>query len=137
MQFGPGFLPTFLYYFTGATIIFTLLAVKGLGLSLETGIPAQLGVVSGLIVGGVGTYLNQTTTFSIQFRDRKKFLKELKTSLNELGYEPTSEVDGIQIYERSSVRKLLSGRIYIQLEGNQATIAGRAASMRRLQKALG
>lgn len=137
MQVGPGFLPTFLYYFTGATIIFTLLAVKGLGLGLSTGVPEQLGLVGGLVAGGFGAYMNQTTSFSVQFRDRKKFLKELDAALRELGYEQTSEIEGVQVYERSSFRKLFSGKIYVQLEGNSATIASRASNTRQLRNAIG
>lgn len=136
MQFGPGFLPTFLYYFTGTAVIFTLLASKGLGLSLSTGIPEQLGMMGGLVAGALGTYLNQTTTFSVQFRDRKKFLRELETTLSELGYEQASEEDGLRIYERSSARKLFSGKVYVQLESNSATLGSRASIVRQLRKGL-
>jgi hypothetical protein len=137
MQFGPGFLPTFLYYFTGTTVIFTFLAAKGLGLSLATGIPEQLGVLGGLVAGGLGAYINQTTSFSVQFRDRKKFLKELASALGELGYEQTAEEDGVRIYERSTARKFFSGKVYVQLEGNSATIASRASTVRQLRNAVG
>jgi hypothetical protein len=136
MQFGPGFLPTFLYYFTGTAIIFTLLASKGLGLSLSTGVPEQLGILGGLVAGTLGAYLNQTTTFSVQFRDRQKFFRELETTLNQLGYEQTAEEDGLRVYERSSARKLFSGKVYVQLEGNSATLGSRASIVRRLRKGL-
>lgn len=137
MQFGPGFLPTFLYYFVSTAVIVTLVAVKGMGMGVDTGIPQQFGILGGLVAGVLGTYINQTTTFSVQFKNKKKFLEELETALNQMGYEQTSEEDGIRVYERSTFRRAFAGKVYVQLEGNSVTIASRAANIRRLRQAVG
>ncbi|GAB4383969.1 MAG: hypothetical protein Kow00121_46810 [Elainellaceae cyanobacterium] len=137
MQFGPGYFPTFLYYFTTTAVIFTLMASRGMGISMNSGLPQQLGLAVGVIAGLLGAYVNYTTMMSVQFQNRKKFLAELETALTEMGYQQTSEEEGVQVYERSAIRRLLSGKLYVQLENNTATIASRAANIRRLQKEIG
>lgn len=136
MQFGPGFLPTFLYYFTSTAILITLIASKGMGFGMDTGLPQQLGLAGGVIAGGLGAYFNRTTTLSVQFRNRKTFFNELERTLKQLGYQRTSEDEGLYIYERSNLSKWLSGKIFVQMEGNSATIASRATNIRQLQKVI-
>lgn len=103
---------------------------------MNTGLPQQLGLVSGLIAGLLGAYVNHTTTLSIQFRSRKTFSSELNAALQTMGYQQTAEENGIQVYERSSLRRLLAGKLYVQWDDHEATIASRAANIRRLQKGL-
>jgi hypothetical protein len=134
MQFGPGFLPTFLYYFTTTGILFALIASKGMGLSVNSGIPGQLGLVSGLVAGLLGAYFNRTTTLDVQFQSQKKFLTELETTLTAMGYQLASQEEDLRVYERSNLSKWLSGKLYVQMEANRATIASRAGTMRCLQK---
>jgi hypothetical protein len=136
MQFGPGFLPTFLYYFTTTSILFTLVASKGMGFSVTSGIPQQLGLVSGLAAGLLGAYFNRSIAFSVPFQSKKKFLAELETTLTAMGYQLTSQEDDLRIYARSSLGQWLSGKLYVQLEQTCATIASRAATIRRLRKEL-
>ncbi|NJR63783.1 MAG: hypothetical protein HC769_36470 [Cyanobacteria bacterium CRU_2_1] len=47
MEFGPGFLTTFLYYFTSAAILSAIVIVKGAGMGLETGFPQEIGAMRG------------------------------------------------------------------------------------------
>jgi hypothetical protein len=146
MEFGPGFLPTFLYYFVGTALLFTLVASKALGLSVETGLPQQVGAVGGVVAGLIGAYFNRTMVFSVPFTNKKTFLNRLESTLTQLGYQlvpedessPEQDADPVLVYERSSSRNWLSGKIFVQLDETEktATIASRAAMIRRLKKEL-
>lgn len=136
MPKGPGFLPTFLYYFSGTALVTTLLAVKALDVGLNTGIPNQLGLVVGLLGGMVGAYFNRSVTLEVPFKGKKTFLKTLNSALAEMGYEPTSETNEIAIYQRSRLRQLLSGRVFVQIAGNTATISSRSIHIKGLKKRL-
>lgn len=136
MQSGPGFAATFLYYFATTGVIFTLVAIQGLGFSPASGLPQQLGIAGGVVAGVVGAYFNRTLTITAPFQNRKNFLATLETALNAMGYQQISEEDNTRVYERSNLSKWLSGKIYVQVEKNQATIASRAIHIRQLQKGL-
>jgi len=136
MQSGPGFAATFLYYFATTGVIFTLVAMQGLGLSTTSGLPQQLGIAGGVVAGLIGAYFNRTLTITVPFQNRKKFLATLETALNAMGYQQVTEEDDSRVYQRSNLSKWLSGKIYVQLEKNQATIASRAVHIRQLQKGL-
>ncbi|WAL60640.1 hypothetical protein [Thermocoleostomius sinensis] len=134
MQFGPGFLPTFLYYFTTAGVLVALVASRGMGFSLNSGMPGRLGLMGGVVAGLLGAYFNRTTTVDVQFQGQKKFLAELETTLAAMGYQLAAQEEDLRIYERSNLSKWLSGKLYVQLEQNHATIASRAGTLRRLRK---
>lgn len=136
MQSGPGFAATFLYYFATTGIIFTLVAMQSMELSTASGVPQQLGIAGGVVAGLVGVYFNRSQTIAIPLQNQKQFLATLEPALNAMGYQQTSEADNIRIYERSNLSKWLSGKIYVQLEKDQATIASRAIHIRQLQKGL-
>jgi hypothetical protein len=135
---GPGFGLTFLYYFSGTALVATLLASKSLGLSLDTGIPTQFGVLLGVIGGILGALVNRSTTLEVPLSSKKKFKQQLDTLLAEMGYteDETSRTDGILVYRRSSLRQLLSGRVYVQLGPKQAAINSRVTHIRRIKKQL-
>ncbi|MEB3355872.1 MAG: hypothetical protein VKK04_04045 [Synechococcales bacterium] len=138
--FGPGFWATFLYYFTSMALLSTLLAAKGLGLGVSTGIPQQLGLVAGLMAGGLGGYFNRTTAIALPISNQKTFLKTLNEALEAMGYYPNPELDweeGVRVYERSPLRKVFSGRVYVQLEAQRAIVASRAMHIRSLKRRLG
>lgn len=126
MQFGPGFVSTFLYYFVCTAFATTFVAAKGLDVGFSTGFPQQIGLVVGLFAGGLGGYFNRTTSFSVAFSDRKSFLKSLNETLTAMGYSQSCEdEDGVLVYERSPIRKLFSGKIFVKLESGEATVASR------------
>jgi hypothetical protein len=135
---GPGFVPTFLYYFSGTALVTTFLAVKILGVGLDTGIPNQFGLLFGLAGGLVGTYFNQGKVLEIPFKSRKVFLRELQQVLDEKGYSqnPDASDNEVQVYQRAALRQLFSGRIYVHLTDQQAVISSRAAHLRWLKKRL-
>ncbi|MGB3496015.1 MAG: hypothetical protein WBA57_25020 [Elainellaceae cyanobacterium] len=138
MKFGPGFVSTFLYYFVCTSFATSFVAAKVLNLGFSTGFPQQIGLLLGLFAGLMGGYFNRTTSFSIAFSERQKFLDLLEETLQDMGYSQSREDDdGVLVYERSPIRKLFSGKMFVKLESGEATIASRfihtSSIRRRLQ----
>ncbi|WP_017298999.1 hypothetical protein [Nodosilinea nodulosa] len=135
---GPGFGLTFLYYFCGTALVTTLLAVKTLGIGLDTGLPNQYGLLFGTVGGVLGALINRSSTLNLPISSRKTFKRELDATLAEMGYAEDTEagLDGILVYQRPFLRQLLSGRIYVLLGDKQAQIGSRANHIRRLKKRL-
>ncbi|MBD1868160.1 hypothetical protein H6F95_12775 [Cyanobacteria bacterium FACHB-471] len=134
MQFGPGFGVTFLYYFTSTAVLFTLVSSQALGIGMGSGIPQQVGLMGGLAAGLMGAYFNRTTTLSVTFKGKKAFLSNLNNVLGQMGYQQKSEADDLLVYERSELGKFLSGKVYVQLEPEKATLASRSIQLKRIQK---
>jgi hypothetical protein len=134
MQFGPGFIPTFLYYASTTAIVFSLVTMKGMGLGLETGLPQQVGLTGGLIAGLLGGYFNSTMTLTMPVNNKKEFFNILNNALSQMGYQQKDEMDGVLVYERSGLSKFLSGKVFVQIDHNTATIASRAVHIRGLRK---
>lgn len=135
---GPGWVPTFLYYFSGTALVTTFLAVQTLGVGLETGIPNQLGLLVGILGGLIGAYFNRNQIIEVPIAKRKTFLRQLEQALAEKGYEldEAADLEGVAVYRRPAFRQLFSGRIYVQIEDQQAFIASRATHLRWLKKKL-
>ena len=136
MPKGPGFLPTFLYYFSGTALVSTLLAMRALDVSLNTGIPNQLGLIAGVFGGAVGAYFNRSVVLDVPFKHRKKFLKTLNVALAEMGYKLSSDTEDAIVYQRSPLRQLLSGKVFVQITGQTATICSRSVHIKGLRKRL-
>ncbi|WP_143467750.1 hypothetical protein [Leptolyngbya ohadii] len=135
MQFGPGVLPTFLYYFTATAVIVGFVTIKGLHFGADTGVPQVMGTIAGLIAGSLGTYRNRTTTLQLPVQSKKKFMNQLESTLNQMGYQKTAEEDEVLTFERSA-GTLSPSKIYVQLEGETVTIASRARILRQVKQAL-
>lgn len=139
MEYGPGFVSTFLYYFVTTTLVATIVASKGLGLGVSTGIPQQLGLLLGLFAGTLGGYLNRTVSTSVDFKNKKEFKKTLESVLDDMGYSHVQEEeddDGVLVYKRSPIRQLLSGKVFVKFEENDVTIASRSIHLRGLRRRL-
>jgi hypothetical protein len=136
MQAGPGFLTTFLYYFATTAIVFTIVAAKATGLEISTGIPQQLGALGGVLIGLSGAYFNRSMMLTVQFTNRQTLIAELDTLLTPLGFQLRSDEDNILIYARSGLSQWFSGKIFVQLDSPEATIATRASMMRRIRAPL-
>lgn len=140
MQFGPGLASTFLYYFVVTTIIMTAIASRATSLSLDSGLPQQLGVGIGLLGGAIGSYFNRTTSFTMASTTPKTLVKSLKTILTDMGYELSEDRDrlddDILLYQRSGFSALFSGNVFLQLEERSITVAARSSCINRIQKAL-
>lgn len=137
MQFGPGFAATFLYYFTSTAVIVALVASRSLHVGFDTGIPQEFGAVSGTVVGLVSAFFNRTASFSVPAKNPKAVLTQLSEVLSQMGYQQTQELeDNIAVYERSALSKFFSGRVFVQREADQITIATRALQLRAIRKRL-
>ncbi|HZG37536.1 MAG TPA: hypothetical protein VEZ50_02545 [Nodosilinea sp.] len=135
---GPSFGLTFLYYFCGTALVTTLLAVKTLGIGLDTGLPNQYGILFGAVGGLLGALINRSATLELPISSRKTFKRELDAALAEMGYTENTEadLDNILVYQRPFVRQLLSGRIYVLLGEKRAQISSRATHIRGVKKRL-
>lgn len=135
---GPGFGLTFLYYFSGTALVTALLAVKSLGLGLDTGLPNLYGTLFGTVGGLMGAFVNRSTTLTLPVNSRKTFKRELDAALADMGYTEDAEanIEGILVYRRPFVRQLLSGRVYVLLGEKQAQISSRAVHMGGIKKRL-
>ena len=135
MPQGPGFLVTFLYYFSSTTLIVMFVTSKGIGMSLETGLPYQFGILFGLVAGLLGAYFNRSATISVSFRNKKKtFIKTLEQALSEMGFQKKSQLEEFAVYEKSAIRTLFSGKVLVQIDQNSATIIGRSSNIKRLSQ---
>ncbi|HSM82495.1 MAG TPA: hypothetical protein VLS96_12455 [Nodosilinea sp.] len=135
---GPSFGLTFLYYFCGTALVTSLLAVKTLGIGLDTGLPNLYGSLFGVVGGTLGALVNRSTTLTLPISSRKTFRRELDAALAEMGYTEDEEakLEGILVYRRPFVRQLLSGRVYVLLTEKQAQISSRAVHMGGIKKRL-
>lgn len=133
---GPGFIPTFLYYFVGMTFIAVFVISQGAENGLELGNPWQVAIVFGLVSGLAGGYVNSHKTIALPIKNKGAFLKTLKDTLTAMGYAETSQVDEFTVYERSGLSKFLSGKLFVQLEKETATVSGRSTQINTLQKQL-
>lgn len=135
---GPSFGLTFLYYFCGTALVTSLLAVKSLGIGLDTGLPNQYGLVVGIVGGLLGALVNRSTSLELPISSRKTFKRELDAALADMGYTEDSEasLDGVLVYCRPFVRQLLSGRVYVLLNDKQVQISSRAVHMGGIKKRL-
>ncbi|MEL6221692.1 MAG: hypothetical protein AAFR31_03500 [Cyanobacteria bacterium J06627_8] len=135
MEYGPGFVATFLYYFVTTALVATFAASKGLGVGLSTGLPQQLGLLLGLFAGGLGGYFNRTVSTSISFKSKKQLTKKLNEVLENMGYCNSQEDDdGVTVYWRSPLRQLLSGKVFVKFGDHDVTIASRSIHLKKLRR---
>jgi len=139
MQTGPGFFPTFLYYFVTTFLLMTLVSSQGLGISISTGVPPQIGLVLGLLAGIAGGYFYRTVTLSQTFEDKQKFVAHVTGILADMGYSPapsTSDGDELTVYQRPFPSRLFSGKVYVQTKDDTANISSRSIHISGLKKQL-
>lgn len=136
MSPGPGFLPTFLYYFVCTSVITVLVISQQGGISLSDGALYRASSLMGLGLGLIGAYFNRSKLISISFQDKKIFQARLNQVLAELGYEEKSQMEEFTVYERPNFQGVLSGKIFVQIEQDSASIAGRASKVATLGRKL-
>jgi hypothetical protein len=132
---GPGWVPTFLYYFVCTTLIVSFVAESGTE-TLQMGNPYPIGILCGLVVGSLGAYFNSHITISLPIKNRGAFLAKLNAALTEMGYQETSQLAEFTVYERSAARKIFSGKLFVHIEPKSATISGRSLRVRTLRQRL-
>ncbi|HEY9698692.1 MAG TPA: hypothetical protein V6D10_15625 [Trichocoleus sp.] len=133
MRVGPGAFGTFVYYFVLSAVILSISA--SFIFDRETGIPQQISVVGGVIIASISTYFNRTVITPFSISNGAEFLNQFKAILTASGYQQVEQIDEVSIFERSK-QKWLSGKIFLRTEAEQATIAGRAAQVRRIRQQL-
>lgn len=136
MNYGPGFVPTFLYYFVSSAILFSFVTNHVLGAGFSTGIPQQAGILAGLLAGLMGGYFNRTLTVELPIQGKKAFLNNLNDVMTKMGYQQQEDVDGVMVYEKSALAKWLSGKVFVKLEDRKATLASRAVHIWGIKKRL-
>lgn len=135
MPTGPGLRFTFLYYFSTTILIVLLVMSQGLGVSLETKYPYQMGILLGIITGVLGAYFNHHSSIEVEIANNKQFKHNLSQILSEMGFEEMTE-EGMMIYRQSSLKNLFSGQIFVKIEKQEATLSGRSRTLKKLQKRL-
>lgn len=138
MQSGPGTLPTFLYYFVGTTFIVVLLINQGVGETTlgSSGNPFTVGVLFGLLAGGVGTYFNRHELLTMPIKNQKAFAQKLTTVLAEMGFTEADSVEAVKVYERPIPSRFFTGKLFVQLDNETATLSGRSRLVRSLKQKL-
>jgi len=135
MGSGPGWIPTFLYYFVATTLIGALVLTEGLESNQLPGQTSfQIALLLGLAAGGVGAYFNSYETVTLPIKNRGAFTKRLGKALTEMGYGEVNTVESVTVYERSALSRFFSGKILVELGTKNATISGRVGRMRQLKK---
>lgn len=140
MQSGPGFVPTFLYYFVGTTFIALFVLSKGLestDLATLPFQPFQLALLCGLTAGGMGAFFNSYEQLEFPLKNRGGDLKRVKQVLENWGYAEAQTVDQVTVYERPFPSRLFAGKVLVQEEPSTLLIMGRASRIRALKRQLG
>jgi hypothetical protein len=137
-----GFWATFLYYFTGTSLIAAITSAQTLHLDLDSGLPFQFGGLFGVLAGAVGAYYNRTTQVEIPIATPKTFNPKFAQTLQNMGYTPvdpdkSETLPGYEVYRRSGLRHWFSGSLLVQQQPQQVKLYGRARINRQLQKRLG
>jgi hypothetical protein len=137
-----GFWATFLYYFTGTSLIAAITSAQALHLDLASGLPFQFGGLFGVLAGGVGAYYNRTTQVEIPIATPKTFNPKFAQTLQNMGYtavdqDESETLPGYEVYRRSGLRHWFSGSLLVRRQPQQVKLYGRARINRQLQKLLG
>lgn len=133
---GPGPVFTFAYYFSGAALIATLVVVKALGAGLGTGITGQLALAAGSIGGTLGVLFNRTKTLEISVSGRRAWKQPLEQALTARGYTLAATEGPVSVYQKSRLRRLFAGDIYVYHHDQTVVLVSRAANIRALEKHL-
>lgn len=133
---GPGFLSTFLYYLVVTTFISVLALSQGQEQGLALDHLWLIAVLTGVVSGLVGSYLNSHIVLTLPIQNQAAFLKQLKGVLTTIGYEATSQIEAAIVYERSGPSKMFSGKLFVQIEPTVATISGRSTTVRKVRQQL-
>ena len=137
MQSGPGFVPTFLYYFVSTTLIVTFVIAKGVTDAEHLAIfsnPLQIGILFGLIGGGLGAYWNGYEAIELPLKNRKIDLKKLDEHLINLGYVESQVIDQVKVYERPFPASIFAGKLLVYTDEKTVHISGRSSRVKAFKK---
>lgn len=136
MRVGLGGAGTFLVYFIYTAVILSIGSSILFQLSRESGIPQQIAIVGGVAVGAIGAYFNRTVIRPIAAEDEQSLLNQVKRGLTELGYQQIEQIDDEVFVFAKAVRQWFYGRVYVRVQPQQVTIAGRVSQVQKLQQQL-
>jgi len=139
MQSGPGFVPTFLYYFVSTTLIAVFVISQGINDPQQQellGNPFQVGILLGVLAGGIGAYFNAYEQAEFPIKNRGADLKAINDTLTAMGYAESQEVDQVKVYERSFPSNLFAGKLLLEFTEKTVLISARANRVRALRKVL-
>jgi hypothetical protein len=137
MQSGPGFAPTFLYYFVSTTLITLLVISQGLPDPQQQevlGNPFPVALLLGVLAGGLGAYFNAYEQIELPIKNRGGDLKTLTQTLTDMGYAEVKEVEQVKVYERSFPSNIFAGKLLVEFQEKSVLISGRANRIRTLKK---
>jgi len=140
MQTGPGFVPTFLYYFVSSTLLVVFVISNGLGDAAQSEIfnnPFQVGILFGLITGGLGAYFNSYQSFKVPLKGQSSSSETLEETLTEMRYEKVQDIDQAKVYERPFPSSLFAGKLIVQMHEEAVVISGRSSRIRQLKQLIG
>jgi len=124
-----------LFLFVSTTLIALFVLSKGIGDQLDFD-PSQIAIALGLVAGGLGGYFNSTDTLEMPVKNKGGFTKRLQTTLEQMGFAETDTLEDITVYERPFPSGLFSGKIFVQIEKDTASVSGRSGLIRGLKKRL-
>ncbi len=138
---GPGFATTFLYYFALATLIVAIATMEILHVGAQSATPYQYGVAFALPFGLINALTKSSKTMSVEIANQNQFRQQLNQVLTELKYESDEEPeldDGVmyQTFRRAGVAGWLTGAVYVAIAENEAAIASRRSTIKKLSKQL-
>lgn len=136
MRVGLGGAGTFLVYFIYTAVILSIGSSLVFHLSRESGLPQQIAIVGGVLVGAIGSYFNRAVIRPIAADDERTLLHQVNRGLTGLGYQQIEQIDDEVFVFEKAVRRWLSGRVYVRVQPQQVTIAGRASQVQKLQQQL-
>jgi hypothetical protein len=136
MRVGLGGAGTFLVYFIYTAVILSIGSSIVFQLSRESGIPQQIAIVGGVIVGAIGSYFNRTVIRPIAADDEQTLLNQVNRGLTGLGYQQVEQIDDEVFVFQKVVRQWLSSKVYVRVQPQQVTIAGRVSQVQKLQEQL-
>ena len=138
---GPGFGFTFLYYFVLATLIGGIVAMEILHVGPTSALPYQYGIAFGLPFGVINALTKRSQTFSVQFKKQQKFLRKLKTVLEELGFDSESDPEiesGVtyQTFRKAGMAGWFAASVFVAIAEKEAVIASRSSVIKKLKNNL-
>jgi hypothetical protein len=146
MMKGPGFVPTFLYYFVGSSFIaLFVLSQAATGTDAggsALGNPWPVAILFGLLSGGVGGWLNSHTTLELPVNNKGGFVKRLEAALAAKGLaamprdaaDKAGIPDDVTVYQRTGWTQRLAGRVFVEYDKKTAIVSGRSTLIKAIQK---
>jgi hypothetical protein len=141
-KFGPGLAPTFAYYFLCCVLISIPVGSQLLGSPFDPRAFAW-GVPIAAIVGAIGAKANHSKTIEITTKKPQRLEQDLQKLLE--GWQFTRAIaptdtqaagglpKGTIVYQNTSRWRWMSGKVFVNIQGNRVAIASRARLVERIQ----